>query len=502
MSMDPHTAVLVCLGGALLLWMPVVSTRGARMIALTVSIASLLCGLMGFRRLAGALAAGEPMYTSVDAAWIDLLGIRYTLGYDGISLTLVALTGIASVAGVLFSWNVKHQVKAFFSLYLLLITGVYGVFLSFDLFLLFVFYELAIIPKYFLIARWGSGQRRYAAMKLALYSFVGSAMVLVVILAVVGITGGTTMNLLELARMDYSETFQAWAFPLMFFGFAILAGIWPFHSWAPTGHSSAPTAASMLLAGVVMKLGAYGALRVAMTFFPEGLEQWRPLIATLGLIGILYGAGAAFVQRDFKYVIGYSSVSHMGFVVLGLATVSLVGLTGAVLQMFSHGIIAGLLFGVVGRMIYDRAHTRELSVLEGMALARRWPFAMVVFVVAGFASMGMPGFSGFVAELQILLGAWSTAGWMACVGGIGIVLGAVYTLKVLNQVFFSSVPATREVTDAEVSSEPISWPEKSGAILLMIASLVVGVYPRILLDWIVPALEAPLFSRIWEGGGL
>src|SRR5205807_9394633 len=204
----------------------------------------------------------------------------------------------------------------------------------------------------------------------------------------------------------FPKSFQIWAFPLVFIGFAILAGIWPFHTWAPTGHVAAPTAASMLLAGVVMKLGAYGALRIAMTLFPLGLEAWRGVIAALAVIGIVYGAMVALVQKDFKFVIGYSSVSHMGFVLLGMMTLTSIGLNGAVLQMFSHGIIAGLLFAVVGRMVYDRTHTRELSALQGMNLSKAIPFAAFTFVVAGLASMGLPGFSGFVAELQVLMGAW------------------------------------------------------------------------------------------------
>ncbi|HWY76306.1 MAG TPA: NADH-quinone oxidoreductase subunit M, partial [Verrucomicrobiae bacterium] len=276
--------------------------------------------------------------------WIPGLGISYYLAADGISLTLVLLTGLAAVVGILFSWNIEHRAKEFFAFYLALIGGVYGVFLSFDLFLLFVFYELAIIPKYFLIAIWGSTNKEYGAMKLALYSFVGSAMVLIGIVAAYVVSGAKSMSLLDMAHYEYPASFQYWAFPLVFVGFAILAGMWPFHTWAPTGHVAAPTAASMLLAGVVMKLGAYGALRVAMTLFPLGLAEWRNEIALLAVIGIVYGATVALVQKDFKFVIGYSSVSHMGFVILGLVTISsigTVGLSGAVLQMFSHGIIAG-----------------------------------------------------------------------------------------------------------------------------------------------------------------
>src|ERR1043166_2814123 len=306
----------------------------------------------------------------VNVPWISAIGARFHLAADGISITLLLLTGIAAISGVLFSWNVTRRVNQFFALYLTLIGGVYGVFLSFDLFLLFVFYEIAIIPKYFLIAIWGSTNKEYGAMKLALYSFVGSAMVLIGLIAAYVLAGAKSFDLVTLAQHPFPSSFQHWAFPLVFIGFAILAGLWPFHTWAPTGHVAAPTAASMLLAGVVMKLGAYGALRVAMTLFPLGLQLWRNEIAALAVIGIVYGALAALVQRDFKFVIGYSSVSHMGFVLLGLMTLTQIGVSGAILQMFSHGIIAGLLFAVVGRMIYARTHTRDLAELQALNLHR------------------------------------------------------------------------------------------------------------------------------------
>src|SRR5688572_31994297 len=354
------------------------SRQGARALALVAALAGLGVGLVG-----AVQHAGGGLVTIQKLPWVPTIGAEYHLAADGISLTLVILTGLAAVVGVLFSWNVEHRTKEFFAFYLALIGGVYGVFLSFDLFLLFVFYELAIIPKYFLIAIWGSTRREYGAMKLAIYSFVGSAMVLIGLIAAYVIAGGKTFDLVELAKFPFPKEFQYWAFPLVFVGFGILAGLWPFHTWAPTGHVAAPTAASMLLAGVVMKLGAYGALRVAMTLFPLGLAAWRFEIAVLATIGIVYGGLVALVQRDFKFVIGYSSVSHMGFVLLGLMTLTSIGLSGAVLQMFSHGILAGLLFAVVGRMVYDRTHTRDLAQLETMGLGRAMPFAALIFVLAG-----------------------------------------------------------------------------------------------------------------------
>jgi len=473
-----------------------------RRVALGTALIGLVLGLLG--TCSFAQIDGPAIAVLHDCAWVKSLGIHFLLAVDGISLTMILLTGFAATAGVLFSWNVDKRVREFFALYFALIGGVYGVFMSLDLFLLFVFYELAIIPKYFLIAIWGSGERRYAAMKLALYSFVGSAMVLAGMVAVYVAAGAETMNLIELAEKAragaFSDSFQAWAFPLIFVGFGILAGLWPFHTWAPTGHSAAPTAASMLLAGVVMKLGAYGALRVAVALFPAGLAQWADAIALLAVIGIVYGAGVALVQRDFKFVIGYSSVSHMGFVILGLVTLNEVGLSGAVLQMFSHGIIAGLLFGVVGRMVYERAHTRQLSMLECMGLSKALPFAMGTFVIAGFASMGMPGFSGFVAEVQVLIGAWDASPNFALLAGVGIVIGVAYTLRAMNQVFFSDAKPEHELTVPP--AKPISLPEMIGAVMLIVCTLGIGLYPRILLDLIVPALHNDLFQAMWGGGGL
>lgn len=461
-----------------------------RAVALGAALLSFACAL------GGAFQLDEPgqIATIASLDWIPVLGIRYLLAADGISATLVLLTAIASLAGILFSWNISHRVNEFFALFFVLIGGVYGVFLSFDLFLFFVFYEIAIIPKYFLIAIWGSTRREYGAMKLALYSFVGSAMVLIGLVAAYAATGAESFSYVDLAAATPSlpAAFQSWAFPLTFTGFAILAGLWPFHTWAPTGHVAAPTAASMLLAGVVMKLGAYGALRVAMVLFPEGFKMWQAAFATLAVIGIVYGAMIALTQRDFKFIIGYSSVSHMGFVLLGLMAANTAGLAGAVLQMFSHGIIAGLLFAVVGRMVYDRAHTRDLAALEELNLNRRLPFAGLTFLLAGLASMGFPGFSGFVAEFTVLIGAWQRFPAAAVITALGIIIGVGFTFRAIQKAFYGDpVPA------APASShplEPISLPEKAGAVLLLAVTILIGVYPRLLLDLILPALGGIYFQ--------
>ncbi|HZB89712.1 MAG TPA: NADH-quinone oxidoreductase subunit M, partial [Terracidiphilus sp.] len=340
------------------------------------------------------------------------------------------------------------------------------------------------------------------AMKLALYSFVGSAMVLIGLLASYAMAGGHSTGLVELAHAHLPVSAQMWLFPLVFVGFGILAGMWPFHTWAPTGHVAAPTAASMLLAGVVMKLGAYGCLRVAMGLYPHGMDpwgfsllgigSWRDVFAVLAVIGIVYGALVALVQSDFKFVIGYSSVSHMGFVLLGLMTLNQIGVTGAVLQMFSHGVIAGLLFAIVGRIVYERTHTRQLDELATMHLSKRLPFAAWAFVIAGVASMGLPGFSGFVAELQVLAGSWKADPWWTAAAGVGIVVGVAYTWRAMQKAFFSDVHPDAHIHEHGHELAAITWPEVTGVVMLMGASLAVGLYPRILLDAIEPAVKALL----------
>src|SRR6266704_3422991 len=412
--------------------------------------------------------------TIIRVPWIPALGMNYHLALDGISLTLVLVTGLAAISAILFSWDVSDRAKEFFFWLLLVVGGSYGVFLSADLFLLFLFYEVVIVPKYFLIAIFGSTNKEYGAMKLTLYSFFGGALVFIGILAAYVTAGSLDLN--QLAQFQFSPQLQLWAFPVLFLGFAVLAGIWPLHTWAPTGHVAAPTSGSMLLAGIVMKLGSYGGLRVAMNLFPQGFQMWSNWIAILAVIGIVYAAAVALRQRDLKFVIGYSSVSHMGFVLLGLATANVLGVSGAVLQMFSHGVIGALLFAVAGRMIYRRTHTRALDALAGMNLSRALPFAAFSFVIASAASMGIPGFSGFAAEITILIGAWKSYPLAVWITGAGMVLVAAFTLRALKQSFFGDPASGVQMQEGRVPLEAdwneqqgITTAEKMGACLLMFA---------------------------------
>jgi NADH-quinone oxidoreductase subunit M len=480
------TIYITFAGAIVLLFLPRVFSRWLALLTtiggLGISLAAFFCNDVDLAHFT----------TIVRVPWVPMLGMNYHLAVDGISLTMILVTGIAAVSTVLFSWDVDFRQNEFFFWLLLVVGGSYGVFLSADLFLLFVFYELVIFPKYFLIAIWGSTNKEYGAMKLTLYSFFGGALVFIGILAVYVIAGSLDLN--QLAQFQFTSQLQSWAFPILFAGFAVLAGIWPLHTWAPTGHVAAPTAGSMLLAGIVMKLGAYGGLRVAMNLFPQGFQMWSKWIAVLAVIGILYAAAVALRQRDLKFVIGYSSVSHMGFVLLGFATANALGVSGAVLQMFSHGVIAALLFAVAGRMIYRRTHTRELDELSMLDLSRALPFAAFTFVVASAASMGIPGFSGFAAEITILLGAWKTFPLAVWITGAGMVLVAAFTLRALKQSFFGDTQPAGS-SDAASRFEPITIAEKLGASLLMFATLAVGLYPKFLLDRIQPAVEAMRFLK-------
>ena len=476
------TIYITFAGAVVLLFMPRVFARWIALVTtvggFAISLATFFCDDVDLAHFT----------TIVRVPWVPMLGMNYHLAVDGISLTLALVTGLTAVSAVLFSWDVDHRQNEFFFWLLLVVGGSYGVFLSADLFLLFVFYELVIVPKYFLIAIWGSTNKEYGAMKLTLYSFFGGALVFIGILAAY-VTAGS-LDLQQLAQFQFTPQLQSWAFPVLFVGFAVLAGIWPLHTWAPTGHVAAPTAGSMLLAGIVMKLGAYTALRVAMNLFPQGFQMWSKWIAVLAVIGIVYAAAVALRQRDLKFVIGYSSVSHMGFVLLGLATANALGVSGAVLQMFSHGVIAALLFAVAGRMVYRRTHTRDLDALSTMGLSRAMPFAAFSFVVASAASMGIPGFSGFAAEITILIGTWKTFPIAVWITGAGMVLVAAFTLRALKKSFFGDSQSADSF-----AAGPITFAEKCGAGLLMFATLAVGLYPKLLLDRIVPAVEAMRFLK-------
>jgi len=459
------------------------------------------------QRLAdGEVLQAEEIYQFYDEAeWLPALGISYKVGVDGISAPLVVLTGLVMFTGVIISQRIAERKREFFAFLFLLATGVLGVFVSLDMFALFFFYEIAVFPMYLLIAIWGwKKTREYAAMKLTLYLVFGSVVALVGALAIFFAAGAQTFDLVALEQANFSIEFQKLWFPFIFIGFAILGGIFPFHNWSPDGHVAAPTSVSMFHAGVLMKLGAFAALRVGIMLLPEGAKFHLPWMIFLSLVNVVYGAYIAMVQTDFKYVIGFSSVSHMGLVVMGFATLNHDGMVGAGVQMVSHGVMTALFFAVVG-MIYDQVHTRQLSELGGMV--KKIPFVTVAFIIGGLVSMGMPGFSGFIAEFPIFMGvwgekpfwngpAWAGAGdksWIAIVGAISIVITAAYIIRLIRRVFFGDMPK-----EFEGHMHDVKPSEKLALGLLSLVLVGIGIFPSI----IVPMVETGVDRILILLGGM
>ncbi len=475
----PWLSILILLPLAtamLLLALPAARIRLIRWVSLSAALVTFAISVSLFIAYDEA-AAGYQFIEQL--AWLPAMGISYHVGIDGISAALELMAGIVVLAGVLVTWQTADRAKEYFSFLMFLAASVFGVFASLDLFQLFFFFELAVFPKYLMIVMWGSPKtREYGGMKLTLYLFLGSVIALVGVLAVYFQSGLHTFNLLDLEKAGFGLEFQRLWFPFIFIGFGILGGLFPFHGWAPDGHVAAPTAVSMLLAGVEMKVGAFAALRAGLMLLPDGMRFWAPLIIILATINVVYGAFIAMIQTDFKYVIGFSSVSHMGLVFIGFATLTPEGLTGVGLQMFSHGIMTALFFSIVG-MVYDRAHTRNLGELGG--LYQYMPIAMFGFVIGGLVSMGMPGFSGFVAEMPIYLGAWKTYPVSAIIAAISIVVTAAYILLVVRKVFFGATP---EAIKPGLSD--ITLRDKVVVIALSGLMIAIGVMPSLL----TPTIQA------------
>ncbi len=400
-------------------------------------------------------------------------GVTLHLALDGIGAPMVLLTGIVIFAGAMISTKIDIRPKDFFILLFVLVAGVFGVFVSQDLFFFFFFYEVAVLPMYILIAVWGSTRREYGAMKLTLYLVAASVLVWIGIFALFHEAGLGTFDLPALGSVTYDENFQKLFFPIMVVGFGVLAGLWPFHTWSPDGHVAAPTAVSMLHAGVLMKLGAFGILRVAITLMPEGAQFWMPALMVLGTINAVYGAMSAFAQRDLKFVIGYSSVSHMGYVLMGLATLNEIGVTGAVLQMFAHGVMTALFFAMVGS-VYDQAHTREIAIFGGMA--KQMPRFVAFFTIAGLASLGLPGLAGFIAEFHIFVGTFQTYPLFGILGVIAAGITAAYILRLLAVAFFG--PFNERWADLKDTTRF----ETAGGLLLIGFIVFLGVWPDPFID--------------------
>jgi len=409
-------------------------------------------------------------------AWFASLNIGYHVGVDGLSVAMILLTAFIMVAAVLVSWRVERMSKEFFFLLLVLSAGAYGFFISLDLFTLFFFLEVSVIPKFLLIGIWGSGRKEYSAMKLALMLMGGSALVFVGLLGLYYHTGGVggphTFDMPVLLASGLPAGVTRVFFPFLFVGFGIFTALFPFHTWVPDGHSSAPTAASMFLAGVSMKLGGYGCLRMVF-LMPEAAREYSPYIIGLATIAIVYGAFATMMQKDLKYINAYSSISHCGFILLGIGMLTETAIRGAVLQMISHGLMTALFFAAIG-MIYDRTHTRLVERLGG--LLKTMPFISTLFVIAGLCSLGLPGLSGFVAEITVFMGSWQRTGEMYRLATIlacaSIVITAVYILRATGQTIMGPLrePNYNGLTDA-------TWNEKLAGILLGAGIIAIGVAP-------------------------
>ncbi len=473
------------IGAILILFLPKEDEWNIKLLATFSTFCSFLLSVYVFVAFDRNLGSGSLQFLE-KIPWIPGVGISYIMGVDGINLPMILLTGIISFVCILVSFNIKNRHKEYFILTLITLSGVFGVFCTQDLFFFVIFYEVASIPMYFLISIWGSDKKEkghtvkkeYSALKLTIYLQIGGGLVLLGILGAYFLAAlpqgmARTFSLNDLIGFgNIAKGIQMLLFPIIFLGFAIEAGIVPFHTWLPDGHSAAPTALSMVLAGVLLKMGGYGVMKIALGLAPQGAHFWLPTLAVLGVISVLYGALCAINQTDIKYMIAYSSVSHMGIVMLGISSQNAVGFNGALFQMFSHGVITALLFALAG-IIYEKTHTRSMDNLGG--LAARMPFVASIFVLGGLATLGLPGMSGFVAELLVFMSLFIANMPVFGILAIGaLVLTALYILRAVQRIFFGE-PADRPVHDGQGL-------ELAPLILMLLVIIVLGVYPKLLID--------------------
>ena len=472
--------------------------KGVRGVMVAGSTALLLLAVYLTITFLGDRAAGatdEMLYTA-SFNWIEPLHIKYSVGVDGISVAMLLLSAVIVFTGTFASWQLKPLTKEYFLWFTLLSLGVFGFFISVDMFAMFMFYEVALIPMYLLIGVWGSGKKEYAAMKLTLMLMGGSAFLMCGIFGIFYGAGGNTMNIVEIANhtggahaIDFTQ--QCIWFPLTFIGFGVLGALFPFHTWSPDGHASAPTAVSMLHAGVLMKLGGYGCFRIAMYLMPDAANELGWIFLILTGISVVYGALSACVQTDLKYINAYSSVSHCGLVLFAILMLNETSCTGAVLQMLSHGLMTALFFALIG-MIYGRTHTRDIRELNG--LMRIMPFLSVGYIGAGLANLGLPGFSGFIAEMTIFVGSFQNADTFHRVLTIAactsIVVTAVYILRVVGKILYGTCTNEHHLalTDA-------TWDERFSVICLILAVAGLGMAPFWVSDMISTGV-APIIDHI------
>lgn len=478
--------------------LPAKGLKQVRAIALMGSTLQLLLSFVLLYLFIKARTPDSPAFLfETNLPWYSQLNINYHVGIDGISMAMILLTAFVVLAGILVSRSIEKMGKEFFILLLLLSAGAYGFFIALDLFTLFFFLELAVIPKFLLIGIWGSGKKEYSAMKLALMLMTGSALVFVGLAGLylnTHINNAHSFDIIEIAAMNLPLQVQQLFFPFAFIGFGIFTALFPFHTWVPDGHSSAPTAASMFLAGISMKLGGYGCLRVATWLMPDAAHHYSTIIIILACIAILYGAFATMMQTDLKYINAYSSVSHCGFVLLGIGMLTKTSINGAVLQMVSHGLMTALFFAVIG-MIYERTHTREVKQLGG--LLKTMPFISSAFVLAGLCSLGLPGLSGFVAEMTVFMGSWEKAESFYRIATIvacaSIVVTAVYILRATGKSIMGPFVNKEHALLSDANRS-----ERLAAILLITAIVIMGVAPFLITEMINPGTEH-LIQKIVSG---
>lgn len=436
-----------------------------------------------------AISDAEMLFVS-STTWYAPLNIAYTVGVDGISVVMLILSSIIVFTGVFSSWNM-NMAKEYFLWYCLLAVGVFGFFISIDLFTMFLFYEVALIPMYLLIGLWGTGKKEYSAMKLTLMLMAGSAFLMVGIIGIYYTSGHTTMNLLEIAQLHIPIEYQRWLFPATFLGFGVLGALFPFHTWSPDGHASAPTAVSMLHAGVLMKLGGYGCFRIAIYLMPEAAHELGWIFLILTGISVVYGAFSAVVQTDLKYINAYSSVSHCGLVLFALLMMNQTAMTGAVMQMLSHGLMTALFFALIG-LIYGRTHTRDIREMGG--LMKIMPFASVCYVIAGLASLGLPLLSGFVAEMMIFVGSFQHPDLfhriLTIAACCSIVITAVYILRTVGKILYGPIQ-----DEHHIGLPDAAWYEKVSAVVLIISIAFIGMYPFGISELISESLT-PIIAKL------
>ena len=475
---------LPLIGAVVTAFLPRERTDLPRLVALVVSLLDL--ALVAWLVLRFDVAGGVQFIER--ANWIPEAGIQYFLGVDGISLPLLFLSALLLPISVLASWKVTDRPRFYFTMILLLAVGMNGVFVALDFVLFYLFWELVLVPMYFLIAVWGGPRREYAAIKFFLYTLFGSVFMLVGILALYLHPAGGTFDMMLLAGAGLPASFQWWVFAAFFLGFAVKVPVFPFHTWLPDAHVEAPTAGSVLLAGILLKMGTYGFVRVSLPMLPDASASWAWFVALLGVVSIVYGAAVAFAQTDLKKLVAYSSVSHMGFVMLGIASGTSEGINGAVAIMFAHGVITGMLFLLVG-MVYERTHTRTIAEVSG--LSKQAPVAAGMLAFASFASLGLPGLAGFVGEFLSLVGAWRSelvAPGYVVAAAVGVLLASAYMLWMVQRVVLGTPSDTvKNITDLNRLEIGILVP-------LVVITVVMGVYWSSILRYVDPAVDALLAS--------